>query len=341
MIAARDPDYFAARLCGRRAQLAEGKRLEALCALRSPRELGEALFPGAGLGTPVEIEQRLVEQLVEEMWELSVGMSGPRGLLGRWLAMRFPLENLKVALRALASGSPPDVARRLLVRLPAGFKGFGPELLEARTPESLVASLPEGLLRDCLAQAYVEHPERRGAFFHEAELDRCFLQELLARSSRMPREERPVALSLARHDVAAHDLLLAARGRFFHRLEAEDLVRLDVEGSALDLRRFRELLEAPDVASLRALAANIAVDPGPPEPDPAQLAALTNARRARLAQSAFRNGRTGFGVLLGYLALRRTELATLITVSEGLGLSQPMASGEMLRRVTWARGGLA
>lgn len=331
MITGGDLDYVSARVAGRSSELAAGQSLAALCALRSSTELGEALFPGEGLGGAAEVERRLVEDLAAETHELAEGMSGRRGQLLHWLCMRFALENLKVAVRALASEADVERARRLFVRLPEAL-GHGPELLGATTPEALLALLPPGPLRDALARSNAARPEPKRPFFHEAALEAAWLEELLARSRAVPEEDRIFALLLARQEVASYDLLLAARGRFFYRLPPQDLLPLFVEGSGVDLLRFAKMLEAPGVGALRALAAGAAVDSGPPVSDPSLLEALTQARRAHLAHRVFRTGNASFGAVLGYLALRRVEVSDLLTVCEGLRQGLPAA--ELLRRTT-------
>ena len=332
MIGATDFEYLLARLGGRSALLAEGHRLEALCGLHSPAELGDVLFPGAGLSSAAEIQRRLVADLVGETCEVAAGLTGIRARLAWWLAARYQLTNLKIAVRSLCSGAFAQEARRLLVPLPPALEGFGPEMLEDKTPEMLIATLPLGPLREQLAQAWADHPDRGRPFFLEAALDRAWLKELLARSTAQAAGDRAFATALARQEIAAFDLLLAARGRFFYGLGRAELLALYAGGSRVDQRRFAAMLDAPDVGSLRALAAGTAVDSGPPEPDPTALEALTRARRAKLARRALRGGHATFGAVLGYLALRRVEAANLVTVSEGLRLGLP--ARELVRRMT-------
>jgi vacuolar-type H+-ATPase subunit C/Vma6 len=120
MINAGDADHLAARLHGRRSRMAEGERLRALCSLGSPRELGQALFPGAGIASCAAVQARLEQELALELSDMARGMTGPRGAFMRWLAARLQAENLKLAIRALFSGSGAREAAGL-----AGHAGPG------------------------------------------------------------------------------------------------------------------------------------------------------------------------------------------------------------------------
>ncbi|MEI6972611.1 MAG: hypothetical protein WCL44_13975, partial [bacterium] len=62
-----DLDYIAARLHGRRSRLMEKERLDTLCRLHSVHELATALFPGTSLASSASIQQRLVQDLIDEL----------------------------------------------------------------------------------------------------------------------------------------------------------------------------------------------------------------------------------------------------------------------------------
>jgi len=87
------------------------------------------------------------------------------------------------------------------------------------------------------------------------------------------------------------------------------------------------------VADVAALAAGVAVDELPAGAKeawtPADLEPLAWARYYRLANRAFRRSHMGLGAVVAYTAIRRVELANLITLSEGIRLSRPP---DVLRR---------
>lgn len=338
MIEVRDLDNLSARLHGRRSRLADGERLRSLCALASPADLAGALFPGSKLSYSRQLQGRLAGDYVREAHELASVLGGARARLIEWAAARLQVENIKVMVRSLSAGFPPALARPLLMPLPAWPGAYGPRLAEAGTPEELVEALAPGVLRDSLKRAYEHYKDGNGSFFREAALDRDYLGELLARLACLPRADRDHTAALARQEIAIFNLMLAARGRFFYGLEKKDLLPLFVPGSELNERKFSALLGAPGLSSLRALAAGLAVEAGPPEADPSALEALAWGRYARMAARAFRGSHMGFGAVAGYLAMRRLEVSNLITVAEGLRLGVP--AGELRPRLLPRSGGL-
>jgi len=327
---ASDLDSLAAGLHGRRSRMADGERLRSLCSLPSHGALAAALFPGRGAATPGQVQRLLAESFIRETYELAFSLGGARGRYVEWLAARLQVENLKVMVRAFSAGLTPEAARPMLFGMPAGQEAYGPALAKARTPGQLAAALPAGALRSCLERAYAAYPENSRPFFYEAALDQCYFGELQVRLRGLRGADREYTDRLARQETAVFDLMLAARGRFFYGLEKKALLGLFAPGSNITALRFSDMLDAPGVAELRALAAGLAVQAGPPEPDPAALEALAWGRYARLAARAFRGSHMGFGAVAGYLALRRLEAANLITVSEGLRLGVPV--GELYSR---------
>lgn len=328
MINQSDLEHLAVRLHGRRSRLADGERLRALCALASPAALADAMFPGAGLARSPEVQRRLAADYINEAREIASALGGARAGFIEWAAARLQTENLKVLIRALAAGSPPAAARQLLLPLPA-WPAACVTPAAAETPAALISALPQGSLRSSLERSYAVYPGRGISFFHEAALDQGYLGELLARLNGLAGADRGYTAPLVGQEIAVFNLMLAARGKFFYEINRTDLSGLFAPGSGINRRRFSAMLAARGVADLRALAAGLAVEAGPPEPDPAALEALAWSRYARLATRAFRGSHMGFGAVAGYLALRRLEAANLTTVSEGLRLGVP---AEELRR---------
>jgi vacuolar-type H+-ATPase subunit C/Vma6 len=309
MIGANDADHLAARLHGRRSRMAEGERLRALCALGSPRELGQALFPGEGAGSALAVQAKVAGGLAAELAGLAAGMGGARAAFLFWLAARFQAENLKVAVRAVVSGAAGEEAAGLFLDLPAALNGYGHSLLSSKTLSELAAALPAGPLRAGLARALELHGGSGTPFFYEAEIDRAYFAELLARASAVPGPGRAPAETLARQELGMFLAALAARARAYYGLDKKALLGLYLEGSPLSRRKFSALLDAPAQAA----------------PEPGEAEAATWALYARLANRAFRRAGADFGAPAGYAALRRVEAANLYTVSEGLRLGVPPA----------------
>jgi len=322
-----DLDYLAARLHGRRGQLAEADRLNALCRLRSMPDLVRALSPGARFTTVAEFQQGLILEMVQELADFASQLAGSGAALMAWLRVRVQVENLKVLARAFATGKSSDLARQYLVALPADLGLEIEALAAAESFESFLAAAPEGILRAGLAEAAAAYQETPRPVVLEAALDRAYYGELLKRTKALPRDARGDSLTIAKQEVDTFHLMLVARGRFTYGLPAERLAGLHVAGAGISRDRFRRMLDA---GSLRE-AAQLAVGPvlsrlpeedswgaGRAGPDAAALETLAWNRYLRLARRAFRNNHMGLGAVVAFAAIRRIEVANLITLSEGI-----------------------
>ena len=305
MIGANDLDYLNARLHGSRARMAEGARLDALCALGSVRELAAEMLPGAAVLSSVDLQARLAEATARELADLGRGLGGARGRYIAWLAARFRAENIKTAVRAILSGTVTEAAGQW-IKLPEA--GYGLALLSAKTLEELAELLPEGPLREGLKRACEIYFIRDSSFFYEAEIDLAYFKELLARAGALSGPDRKAARNLAGAELEIFLLALAARAKAYYGIGGKELSGFYLEGSGISSRRFLRLLEAPE-------------EPGGQEPSATEAAAWT--AYARLADRVFRRSNIDFGVAAGYAALRRVEAANLVTVSEGLRLGVP------------------
>jgi vacuolar-type H+-ATPase subunit C/Vma6 len=122
--------------------------------------------------------------------------------------------------------------------------------------------------------------------------------------------------------------MLVVRGRFTYGLPAERLAEFHVSGSAISRKRFCQMLGADtlrDAAKecvglvLQDLPAEYTMrGQSPQDPQPAELEALAWNRYLRLASRGFRRSHMGLGAVVAYAAIRRIELANLITLSEGI-----------------------
>jgi hypothetical protein len=212
-----------------------------------------------------------------------------------------------------------DFQRRLvadLVREVAEFLPFldtpGARLVEwmlvrlqapAPTPPvswaAFAASLPVGPLRKSVqaASGNLARP-----FFMEAALDRGYYRELLVRAEKLPEPDKVLLEPLVRHEAETFQRNFFARGRINYSL-------------------------APEVLAQFAVISSIQPDELPAE------AAAWN-RLYRLANRAMRGSPTGLGTVVGYVALRRVEIANLTALSEGLrlGLSDESIRARMIPR---------
>jgi len=288
---ANNLDYLAARLHGRRSRMAEAERLDALCRTRSVAELSRALLAGTELQAAADLQRRLVQDLVRELAGFRGHAGGAGSRLIEWMLVRFQVENLKVLARGFATRASLD---------------------------DFAAHVPRGPLRKGFLQAAAIYRDQPRPFFLEAALDRAWFAELLARAGAVSDEDEEVIRALVRQEADIFHLMLAARGRFHYGLAPELLLPLHVAGTNIPRGRFAAMLADSDLATAAGRIVGRVIDSLPPEVDAEALEALAWNRFARLANRAFRRSHIGLGAVVGYVGLRRVEIANLITLSEGI-----------------------
>jgi vacuolar-type H+-ATPase subunit C/Vma6 len=329
-----DLDYLAARLHGRRSRLAEAERLDELCRLRSIPELASALYPEREFQTTVDLQRQLVQDLAGEMSELVAHLTGGGARLLDWMVARFQVENLKILVRGLATRTPLDLLQSHLVSLPKELGLNVRALATAGSLDEFIRLLPVGPLRESLEEAAGSYGGQTKPFFLEAALDRGYFRELLARVDRLAGEDKEVIQAMVFQEVDIFHLMLVTRGRFHYGLPPALLLPLHLDGTRISRARFTAMLGEPDLRAAAHRAVGHALDSLPPEPkgmseapsvvDPAMLEALAWKRFLHLANSAFRRSHIGLGTVVGYVGIRRAEVANLITLSEGIRTGLPV-----------------
>jgi vacuolar-type H+-ATPase subunit C/Vma6 len=324
----QDLDFLVARLHGRRRRLAEAERLDALCRLRTIPDLARAVGSQVTFYTAGELQHWLILQLVEELADFTNQLRGAGAALTEWMRVRFQIENLKVLARAFATGRSLDSARSYLVPLPDDLSLDIDALAAADSVELFAAAAPAGRLRQSLVEAAAAYAEAPSPIVLEFALDRGYYCELIKRAKSLPMEPRHDSMTIVRQEVDTFHLMLVARGRFTYGLPAEQLVQLHVDGGAISRNRFRKMLVEESLLESAQRAVGFALDPLPAEERglgedpldlvPAVLEALAWNRYLRLSHRAFRHSHMGLGAVIAFAAIRRIELANLITLSEGI-----------------------
>jgi vacuolar-type H+-ATPase subunit C/Vma6 len=324
---ARDLDFLAARLHGRRSRLAEGDHLDALCRVRSLGDLARAICPEIAMPRAADMQQRLVEDLLGELSEVLAQIPAAPARLVAWLRVRFRVENLKVAARGFATRTPPRVLEEYVVPLPADLAADLSPLATAPDVDAFVEALPEGAFpggAEPILEAYRAMPR---PFFLEAALDQAYFAELLARTARLPGRDRRGVGPIVEQEVDIYHLALVARGRFRYGLEPDVLVPLHVPGTALDRDVFTAMLAAPELSEAAVRLVGRVVDRLPrapreegvsPEAYAESLESLAWSRYLRCANLVFRRHHMGLAAVVAYTAIRRIEVANLISLSEGI-----------------------
>jgi vacuolar-type H+-ATPase subunit C/Vma6 len=323
-----DLDFLVARLHGQRQTFAEGDRLDVLSRLRSVPELSRAVLPNSRCTTAYELQHQLIERVIQELGEFSQQLSGAASRLLEWQRMRFQMENLKVAARAFVTQQHLDTVRDHLIPLPPALHLDVAALLAADSIESFAAEVTEPIWRQGLLEgAKVGGPDLKPVVL-EAALDRSYFCELLQRTRSLPWQARHDSLAIARQETDTFHLMLVARGRFTYGLPPEQLAEFHITGASLSLQRFQRMLSAKTLRLAAGEAVGLAVEKLPePDPtdtdrgqhlDPAVLETLAWNRYLRLARRAFRRNHMALGAVIAFTAIRRIELANLISLSEGI-----------------------
>ena len=340
---AHDLDYLAARLHARRSRMAEAERLDALCRIRGLPELFHAIFPESEFKGILDFQRRLLYELIDELSGLSAHMSGPEAGLLDWTLVRFQVENLKVLLRGCLTRAPMEELYRHLVPLPGELVLDNEGLATAASPEDFVRLVPRGLLRENLEKALEIYRDNPRPFFFEAALDRGYFQGFVAGMERLSQEDREIVGPMVYQEVDIFHLMLVARGKFYYNLTPEVLRPLHVTGSRVTPALFAAMLNDPDLSVSAGRVGQRVLDAGPFEEglkdgsmtiDASALESLAWKRFFRLANLAFRQSHMGLGTIMGYVGLRRVEVANLITISEGIrgGMAAETIRGRLIPR---------
>lgn len=346
-LTANDLDYLGARLHGRRSRMAEGGFLDTLCRLQNIPELGRAVFPGVDLQTCAQFQRRAVEELAEELSRCREHLDARGANLLTWLLVRFQGENLKVLLRAYLNHTPIEKVQEHLLKLPHDIYAFDARSMLAATSLEVFANLlPAGELRGGLINALRSHHEYSRPFFVEAALDRIFFHELLTRCVSLGAEDKEAVAPLLNQEANLFQLMLVLRGRFQHGISPALLRPLYLRGCGLSVGKYDAMLQAPDVGAMACIAVGGVVDGASLTAataelttplDATQLETLAWNRYLMLANTAFRRSHMGLAAVVGYIGLRRVEVANLISISEGIRMGVPpdVIRNRLIPRRVW------
>ncbi len=339
-----DLDYLATRLHSRSTGIAAGDQLNALCRLAAEPELEHAVYPDAAFGAPREFQRELAQTLARELSGFLKHLEGPGAELLEWMLVRFQLEDVKVLLRGVLRRTSLEILQEHLISLPRCVALNVEALSAAGSIEALTELLPRGPLRKNLSAAIRMYADQPSPFFYEGALDQGYFRELLARTEQLADEDRELIQPVAAQEVDTFHLMLVLRGKFQYGLPAELLLPLHVPQSGISRERFGAMLAAADPAAAASLAVGKVIDALPSESagdtatgfDCSAVEALGWQRFLRLSNLAFRRSHMGLGAVVGYVGIRRVEIANLITLSEEMlaGLPQETRRRRLLPSLT-------
>jgi len=302
-------DYFVARLHGKRSSMAESDRLASLTRVRSLQEFTRAIFPEREFQDTADFQRQLIEELAREFSGFPGHLDRAERHLIDWMPARLEAENIKVLLRACITKISLEEVTQRLVPLPGQTQAVVESLVRAPALSDFVTLLPFG-------------------------------PRLTLLSSRDRQEVEGVICQ----EVDIFHLLLVLRGKFNYGLAADQLLSFHVPGTRIPHALLATMLDDHDPWIAVGRAVMRAIDPLPVEGALSESSSaiqipfiedLAWQRYHRLANTAFRRSHMGFGVVVGYVALRRLEVANLITISAGMrtGAGEDGLRARMVPRV--------
>ncbi len=318
VLAHRDLDYWVVRLHGRHSRLAEGARLNELCRLRTVAELARSLGAVPEIRRARDLQRWLIGGWSGELNELARCMPESIARLLVWQSARMQLENIKLLARGFVAKLPFERLQPLLIEVPNSLLACDmTKLGSANSLEQFINSLPDGVLKTSVREYETLIQLPHGGFIIESALDKGYLTELTHRARELDAETRAETQPLLAQEVDIWHAMVAARGVLYHGVKPEVAMGLHVAGSAIPEKLFMAMLRAPDIKALTVMLQRRVVRGTPATPEAAALEALAWSRYWHLANTTFRRSHIGGGAVIGYVALRRIELANLITLSEG------------------------
>jgi len=310
-------DFVNAKVRGMRSALVENDRLLALADLRSLTELARRMHPDvAEAPTHVAFQRRCNDETTAELNRLARFLAGNTLAAYEAILLRYPLDVLKVILRAHAGGRTCAGVEALVAAMPYGLALPLDRLFDAQDLRRFAEDVPVPLFRVTLRDL-LKANDRPDAFVVEAALDSAYFKYLLETARRL---DDPVRRLVA-FDADARNVLLALRAKFNFHWEydnAEDF--LVPSGIFLGREHLRALFAAVDVTdAVNRLPLSFI-------PKAARLTATTATQlEDALLRLLYARARSAFaalvldeGVALAYAYVRQTELLNLTRLSEGV-----------------------
>jgi V/A-type H+-transporting ATPase subunit C len=333
----RDLDYLVARLHARRSNMAEAERLDGLCRIRSLPDFFRAIYPESELKGLIGFQRLLINELINEFSGFRAYICGPGADLLDWTLVRFQVENLKVLIRICLTKIPFEEVNEHLIPLPKEFVLNIQRLAKAESPADFVRLIPKGLLQENLEKALEIYREYPQSFFFEVALDCGYFKGLVSKTEELLGEDREIVRPMVYQEADIFNLMLIARGKFYYGLTPTILRAFYVSGTRIPRTLFASMLNDTNLSTAVNRIAERVLDVelfkyGPKEGsnaiDASILEGLAWKRFFRLANLTFRQSHMGLAAIIGYMGLRRVEVANLITISEGIRIG---ISGETIR----------
>lgn len=254
----------------------------------------------------------------------------------RWYAGRFTVQDLKLLLRALHHGRPPDEAHAATT-LDAQDDPRVRAWREARTVGELVGAVGDDLYGRALTQAMDRYRSEDRPFYLEVALDLAFGRGLMTRIDALSGSDAADAERLLGRWLARANLLAAARYRTLADIRPEQVVAFTLhrDGGG-GLAAVQRLAVGGDLASEAERVGLTLPDGLSGETAIAEFERRADEARRRDAAERFGGSPFGLGLPLAYLVLLEAEVDDLVTLLEGKlqGLPPDELTALIAREVT-------
>lgn len=322
-----DLDYLASLLHARYSKIAKGDRLIELSRIQSVYDFFQSVYPDRTIENNYIFQKRAIFDFISELYSFSAYLIKDYVYFLNWVVSRFQLENFKILLRGFLTNTPLSKLKGFIINLPGELSLNIKKLSESETIEDFIRNCPKGFFQDTFKSAIKIYGDKGKTFFIEAFLDSAFFKELLMRMKRLNSSDRNYIKPVIDQEIDIFHLMLITRGRFNYNLAPEQLMEFHVEGTAIPKRIFNRLLYESDMTVFLKTLENRVIDLVPSEFTKTEqsteidLSILENygwRRFCRLCNRVFYINHMGFGAVIGYIGLRRIEIANLIAISEGI-----------------------
>lgn len=329
-------DFVIAKTRAKHSYLYEGDRLSALVRHRTLPDLAHELFPTETFASHTALERRLVMAYADTLVQLWRFMDATCGPLFLALGLRLQVENVKVQLRNYVSGRrlPPEALP--IIPLPEPFAWEGSLAAHPTSVQDVIDTIPDATVRRAAGDAFVMYTDRPVPLYLEAGLDLGAFRSLTEAWRGLGPDDRQSVRPLLELEADIHNLLLVLRARVNFDLDRFTVVRLAVGAgerrsaahwvaAAAEGATPREILARAPVHLQRALLEA-----------PAELGDIERALWRvfyRTANHVYYHSRLTVGCPYAFAAVKRMELANLITIVEAVRYGLPVEDtlGRLLR----------
>jgi V/A-type H+-transporting ATPase subunit C len=341
------PIRYAAANAGVRSQVAQllppgtwgallaASDLDDVVSILSATPYRDTLLPTAGAGVePEQIERALNTALSHASRRPLKFLHGSERALLDWLWRRFEVDNTRIVLRAVTSGSVSPRVVASLIPLGTASGIAWDALLHAKSVADLIGQLQAtyygAIYAAALSEALDRYRHEGGVFVLEVSLELMYFHRLQRLLDDLSGGDRHDAEQLVGTMLSVENLLAAFRYRIYFNLSPEEIVGYTLQrGLRVDSEIVREIAAgAAPVDIVRRLW-------GDRLPGMAGIAAMSPREALPALELAFRRYRHGMawealegypfrlGAVLAYEALLEDEVHDLIAVVEGTAAGWP------------------